>query len=373
MIGANGGHDANGMGGPPSALNVGLVGLGYWGPNLLRVLAEMPGVRVKWICDLDESLLAGFKHRFPATARTTNADHLFEDPELDAIFIATPVFTHFDLASRSLDAGKHTFVEKPLAPSAELASELLRRARVRERVLMCGHTFLYSPPVRVVKDLLRNDELGEIFFISSSRVNLGLHQPDVSVIWDLGPHDFSILLYWLEELPRAVRATGRDSIVSGVPDVAFVTLSYNSGIVANVELSWLAPSKLRRTVIVGSKKMVVYDDGSPEPIRIFDRGVVYKDPETFGEYKLSYRTGDILSPKVEAYEPIARELEDFCGAIREGRQTVASARLAKDVVSLTEAADDSLRRGGAEIEVRPTRRFRTVADAPSVVNPRPPG
>jgi predicted dehydrogenase len=361
----------NGNNGTPSPLNVGVVGLGYWGPNLLRVLAEMPAVRVKWICDLDEQLLAGFALRYPGASRTTDVDVLLEDPEVDAVFIATPVFTHFDLASRSLEAGKHTFVEKPLAPSAELASELLRRARMRERVLMCGHTFLYSPPVRVVKDLLRRGELGEIFFISSSRVNLGLHQPDVSVIWDLGPHDFSILLYWLEELPRAVRATGRDSIVAGVPDVAFVTLAYGSGIVANVELSWLAPSKLRRTVIVGSKKMVVYDDGAPEPIRIFDRGVVYKDPETFGEYKLSYRTGDILSPKVEAYEPIAKELEDFCGAIREGRETVASARLAKDVVRLTEAADDSLRRGGAEVAVHQSRRFEPVADARSLADELP--
>jgi predicted dehydrogenase len=372
MIGHNGSNGANGANGAVRTLNVGIVGLGYWGPNLLRVLAEMPDVRVKWICDLDEQLLRGFEHRYPGTARTTNVDHLFEDPEVDAILIATPVFTHFDLASRSLEAGKHTFVEKPLAPSGELASELLRRARLRERVLMCGHTFLYSPPVRVVKDLLRRDELGEIFFISSSRVNLGLHQPDVSVIWDLGPHDFSILLYWLDELPRTVRATGRDSIVSGIPDVAFVNLAYGSGIVANVELSWLAPSKLRRTVIVGSKKMVVYDDGSSEPIRIFDRGVVYKDPETFGEYKLSYRTGDILSPKVEAYEPIARELDDFCRAIREGRETVASARLAKDVVRLTEAADDSLRRGGAEIAVQPGRRFQPLADAPYLADGRPP-
>jgi predicted dehydrogenase len=364
---------SNGTNGAVSALKVGVVGLGYWGPNLLRVLAEMPSVHVKWICDLDEQLLGGFALRYPGTSRTTDVDVLLNDPEVDALFIATPVFTHFDLASRSLEAGKHTFVEKPLAPSSELASELMRRARLRDRVLMCGHTFLYSPPVRVVKDMLRRDELGEIFFISSSRVNLGLHQPDVSVIWDLGPHDFSILLYWLEELPRSVRATGRDSIVSGIPDVAFVNLAYGSGIVANVELSWLAPSKLRRTVIVGSKKMVVYDDGSPEPIRIFDRGVVYKDPETFGEYKLSYRTGDILSPKIEAYEPIAKELDDFCGAIREGRETVASASLAKDVVRLTEAADDSLRCGGAEITVQPPRRFEPVSEARYLADGRPPG
>ena len=338
-------------------LSVGVVGLGYWGPNLLRALAEMPCVHLSWMCDLDEQLLERFGRRYPGPARTTEVGRLFDDPELDAIILATPVFTHFDLASRSLDAGKHTFVEKPLAPSSELACELLRRARAQDRVLMCGHTFLYSPPVRAVKDLLRRDELGEVFFVSSSRVNLGLHQPDVSVIWDLGPHDFSILLYWLEEVPSTVRAIGRDSIVPGIPDVAFVTMTYESGIVANVELSWLAPSKLRRTVVVGSRKMVVYDDGSAEPVRVFDHGVVYKDPETFGEYKLSYRTGDILSPKIDAYEPIVKELDDFLAAIRGGGDSVANAGLARDVVELAEAADDSMRRGGAEVTVGSARRF----------------
>ena len=353
----------------PKALNVGVVGLGYWGPNLLRALAEMPNARLRWICDLDEQVLEAFGRRYPGPARTMDVEVLLDDPELDAIVFATPVFTHFDLASRSLDAGKHTFVEKPLAPSSELASELLGRAQDRELVLMCGHTFLYSPPVRAVKDLLRRDELGEVFFVSSSRVNLGLHQPDVSVIWDLGPHDFSILLYWLEEMPSTVRAIGRDSIVSGIPDVAFVTLTYESGIVANVELSWLAPSKLRRTVIVGSRKMVVYDDGSPEPVRVFDHGVVYKDPETFGEYKLSYRTGDILSPKIDAYEPIVEELRDFLGAIRTGGESIANASLAKEVVQLAEAADDSMRLGGAEVALGSARRFFPRDSRERLVNP----
>jgi predicted dehydrogenase len=353
----------------PETLNVGVVGLGYWGPNLLRALAEMPGARLRWMCDLDEQLLEGFGRRYPGPERTTEVDRLLDDPALDAIVFATPVFTHFDLASRSLEAGKHTFVEKPLAPSSELASELLRRARAQDLVLMCGHTFLYSPPVRAVKDLLRCDELGEVFFVSSSRVNLGLHQPDVSVIWDLGPHDFSILLYWLEEVPRTVRAVGRDSIVPGIPDVAFVTLTYESGIVANVELSWLAPSKLRRTVVVGSRKMVVYDDGSPEPVRVFDHGVVYKDPETFGEYKLAYRTGDILSPKIDAYEPIVEELDDFLGAIRNGGESVANASLAKDVVRLAEAADDSMRRGGEEVALGSARRFATSGTPTRMANP----
>src|SRR5207237_6869515 len=180
--------------------------------------------------------------------------------------------------------------------------------------------------------LIELNELGGIFFISSSRVNLGLHQRDVSVVWDLGPHDFSILLHWLEEMPETITATGRDSIVRGIHDVAFLTLQFPSGIIANVELSWLAPSKLRRTAIVGSNKMVVYEDGTPEPVRVFARGVVYKDPKTFGEYQLSYRSGDILSPRIAATEPIVTELAEFVRVIRAEEPSGKPELAAQDVV-----------------------------------------
>jgi predicted dehydrogenase len=216
---------------------------------------------------------------------------------------------------------------------------------------MCGHTFVYSPAVNAVKRMLDERVLGDVYFVSSSRVNLGLHQRDVSVIWDLGPHDFSILLHWLGERPESIRAIGRDSIVRGVVDVAFVTLRFPSGIVAQVELSWLSPSKLRRTVVVGSEKMVVYEDGAQEPIRLFDHGVVYSDPESFGEYQLSYRTGDIVSPKLDTAEPLSLELADFARAIRAGDEMGYQAALARDVVAITEAASRSLEAGGAEVHV----------------------
>jgi predicted dehydrogenase len=248
-----------------------------------------------------------------------------------------------------LAAGKHAFVEKPLAPSSALADKLARMAAERGRVLMCGHTFIYSPPVRAIKRMLEASALGDIYFISSSRVNLGLHQRDVSVIWDLGPHDFSILLYWLGEMPTTVRAIGRDSIVKGIADVAFVNLTFASGIVANVELSWLAPSKLRRTVVVGSERMVTYDDGAVEPIRVFDSGVVYRDPETFGEYHLSYRSGDVISPRIESYEPLGLELADFVNAIHTGDRMEFHTTVARSVVRIVEAADRSLRAGGREV------------------------
>jgi predicted dehydrogenase len=342
------------MSASPRPLQFGIVGLGYWGPNLLRVLSESADAEVKWICDLDRQRLERFGRRYPGCARTGDIDLLLDDEELDAMVIATPVYTHFDLASKALRAGKHTFVEKPLAASSKSADQLLELAFKQGLTLMCGHTFVYSPPVRAVKELIDSGEIGDVFFISSNRVNLGLHQPDVSVIWDLGPHDFSILHYWLGEAPRTVRAVGRDSIVPNIPDVAFVNVAYDSGIVANIELSWLAPSKLRRTVIVGSRKMVVYDDGMQEPVRIFDHGVVYKDPETYGEYHLSYRTGDILSPKIETAEPLGAEMADFANAIRTGEETVASAKLAQSVVRLAEAADESLRQDGAEIHLDDT-------------------
>ena len=323
-------------------LTVGVVGLGYWGPNLLRVIDELPNVDLRWLCDVDSERLAHFQARHRGARTTTRYDELLADDGLDAVLIATPVFSHHELATASLCAGKHTFVEKPLAPSLELADGLIQLARREARVLMVGHTFLYSPAVRDVKRMLDNGDLGEVYFISSSRVNLGLHQRDVSVVWDLGPHDFSILAYWLGETPSGVVGVGRDSIVPGITDVAFLTLTFPSGVLANVQLSWLAPSKLRRTVVVGSEKMLVYEDGAPEPLRIYDHGVVYQDPETFGQYHLSYRTGEIVSPKLDSYEPLAAELSDFLGAVRDGREMTDNLAIAHDVVRIAEAADRAL-------------------------------
>lgn len=330
---------------------VAVVGLGYWGPNLLRVLAEQPDVDIAWICDTDHERLSQFRRRYGNVRTTTHFQRILADPRVDAVVIATPVHTHYELASQALRAGKHTFVEKPLADSSELADDLVQLAADNDRVLMCGHTFIYSPPVRAVKELLDEGSLGDVYFITSSRVNLGLHQRDVSVIWDLAPHDFSILLYWLNEMPTTIRAVGRDSIVRGIADVAFVTMTFASGIIVNCELSWLAPSKLRRTVLVGSEKMVIYDDGTTEPVRVFDRGVVYRDPETFGEYHLSYRTGDILSPKVESHEPLGREISDFIMAAQSGHQMQFHTALARSVVRMVAAADRSVQLRGEPVRL----------------------
>lgn len=335
-------------------VEVAVVGLGYWGPNRLRALGELAGVRITHICEQEPVRLRRYADRYPALRATTKLAEVLEDDDLDAVVLATPVFTHHRLATMCLEAGKHVFVEKPLAASSGEAGDLLHLAEVRDRVLMCGHTFLYSPAVRSVKELLDRQELGDLHFISSSRVNLGPYRSDVSVIFDLGPHDFSILRYWLGTSPSAVSAVGRDVITDGVSDVAFVDLTYAGGMLAHVELSWLAPSKLRRTVIVGSEKMLVYEDGTAEPVRVFDSGIEYQDPETFGEYQLSYRTGEIVSLRVDPKEPIVAELEDFVAAVRDGTEPISGPEVALDVIEVVEAAEASLASAGLTVPVAGT-------------------
>jgi predicted dehydrogenase len=330
-------------------VNIAVVGLGYWGPNVLRNLQELESAEVSYVCDLEREPLDQALRRYPTVTSTVDLDRVLRDPAVEAVALCTPVGTHHELAARALAAGKHVFVEKPLASSSSDGLELMEAAAAADLVLMPGHTFLYSPPVTLSRDLIQSGQLGDIYFISTSRVNLGLHQSDVSVVWDLAPHDFSILRYWLGEVPTRVSALSRCCVVEGTADVAFIDLEYASGTIAHVEIAWLAPSKLRRTAVVGSEKMLVYDDTSNEPVRIFDSGADLPDPETFGEYRLSYRTGDIVSPSVEAQEPLSLELADFCDAVRTGAEPRSSAQLGLDVVAMTEAVDRSLALGGQPV------------------------
>ena len=332
-------------------VRIGLVGLGYWGPNLARNILTCDRAELTWVCDLRPELVEAQLHRSPGVRSTTSFEEMFLDPELDAVAIATPVSTHHELAAAALDAGKHVFIEKPLSASSLEARDLLLRSQQSKLVLMPGHTFLYSPPVLKIKELLDAGALGDVYFISMSRVNLGLHQPDISVVWDLGPHDFSILRFWLGMLPTEVSALTRACVIPDTPDVAFVNARFDGGAIAHLELSWLSPSKLRRTAIVGSEKMVVYDDTSTEPVRVFDSGASLPDPATFGEFQLTYRTGDIVSPKIEATEPLALEILDFCAAVLDGATPRSSASLGLDVVRAVEAVDRSLIAGGAPVPV----------------------
>ena len=323
-----------------------VVGLGYWGPNLVRNAFELPDVRMVAVCDADPDALRPFGRRYPGLKLMSSLDEVLADPEVDGVLIATPITTHLPLGLRVLEAGKHAFIEKPLAETPEHASQLIEAAARHERVLMVGHTFLYSPPVNFVKRMLDEGELGDIYFGTSSRVNLGIHQSGASVVRDLAPHDFSILHYWFGE-PSFVRAIGRASVVPDTLDVVFVDIGYPSGVLFHLELSWLSPTKLRRTVLVGSEKMVVYEDTSDEQVRVFDRGVDVIEPQSFGEYQLSYRSGDVLTPRLDADEPLRVEVADFAECIRTGAEPRSNGRIGLAVARMIQATEASLEWNGS--------------------------
>lgn len=334
---------------PEGLLRVGVVGVGHWGPNLVRNFADSPRAELAWLCDKNPKALSAVAARHPGARHSSELDDLLVDPDLDAVVVATPISTHHAIAAAALDAGKHVWVEKPLAASSQAVADLIERAESRDLVLLPGHIALYSPSVVRIKEMIDAGELGDIHFISISRVNLGLHQSDASVIWDLAPHDLSILRYWLDDLPAEVSAMARGCIFPDIPDVAFVNMRFGSGTIAHLELSWLSPSKLRRTAIIGSSKMVVYDDTSPEPVRIFDSGASLPDFGSFGEFQLAYRTGDIVSPRIDASEPLALEVADFCAAVLDGTPPRSSLEIGVDVVRSIEAVEESLATGGGAV------------------------
>jgi predicted dehydrogenase len=333
-------------------LRVALVGYGYWGPNLLRNYCELPGADVQWVCDLRPEQLAKVAARFPSIRLTENPAEVLADPDVDAVLVATPISTHHLIAKAALEAGKHVFVEKPMTADVPQAVELVELAAAKDLTLMVGHTFVFSPPVRKVKELIDAGALGDIYFVTTQRVNLGLHQKDVSVVWDLAPHDLSILFYWLGEHACSVHVTGRGCIVPEIPDVAFINLKFPSGIIAEIQASWLSPVKLRRTLVVGSQKMLVYDDTeNVEKVKIYDHGVDFKDPTDYGEFQLSYRTGDVLAPKLNNVEPLWLEAQEFVAAVTEGRPPITAGQQGLEVVSTLEAAEISLRSGGCETPI----------------------
>lgn len=333
---------------------IAVLGLGYWGPNLVRNVFDLPEADLVAVCDPSRDRLAPVGARYPTVRLMESSDDVFADSAIEAVVLATPAHTHYQLAEMALRAGKHVFVEKPLAGSVAECEDLIKLAHESALTLMPGHTFLYSPPVTRIRQMIEDKSIGDVLFVTTSRVNLGIHQSDISVISDLGPHDFAILQYWLDETPETVSAFGRACIVPGTSDVAFVNLGYASGTVAHVEISWLAPSKLRRTALIGTEKMVVYDDTSAEPVRVFDTGIDVPAPSTFGEYRLTYRTGDIVSPRIAATEPLSLELADFCGCIRSGDTPRSSAELGTDVVRIVAAAEQSILEGGRVVSLAAT-------------------
>ncbi len=328
-------------------LRIGAVGCGYWGPNVIRNLAELPGFDLCCICDVDPRQLQPVAARHPQARTTQRVEDILDDPHIDAIYLATPVSTHYALTKLALLAGKHVLVEKPFATTVEEAEELASLAAARARTLMVGHTFVFSPPVRKIKQLIEERQIGPIYYIETTRVNLGLFQKDVSVLWDLGPHDVSILMYWLDEVPTIVSARGRSFHGDTLEDVAFLTLEFPSGILAQLQISWLAPSKLRRTTVIGRQRMVVYDDlEAVEKVKIYDRGVD-RQPASFGEFQMTYRSGDILSPRLDTTEPLRIECQHFLDSIRSGTEPDTGARSGVDIVRVIQAAERSMHLGGA--------------------------
>src|SRR3954447_23770170 len=331
-----------------------VVGYGYWGPNIVRNVVERPEFRLMGLCEMDEGRAEDFRRRHPGVWVESDYDAALADPRIEAVAIATPPHTHYNLVRRALEASKHVLVEKPLARTADEAAKLVALADELGLVMMPGHTFVYSPSVNKVRDLIRGDELGEIYFVTSSRMNLGLYQQD-GVVLDLAPHDLSVLLHWLGKPLVEVSATGRSVFQEGVHETAFLTLRFEGGTQANVQLSWLAPRKMRQMVVVGSRRMVQYEDtAADDSVRIYDRGLDFAEPPAnFGEYRLTYRTGDMVAPRGHALEPLARELRDFAAAIREGATPVSNAHLGLEIVLCLEALEESLQNQGKPVAVQP--------------------
>jgi predicted dehydrogenase len=330
-----------------------VVGYGYWGPNIVRNVVERPEFRLMGLCEMDEGRAEDFRRRHPGVWVESDYDAALADPRIEAVAIATPPHTHYNLVRRALEAGKHVLVEKPLARTADEAAKLVALADELGLTMMPGHTFVYSPSVNKVRDLIQTDELGEIYFVTSSRMNLGLYQQD-GVVLDLAPHDLSVLLHWLGKPLVEVSATGRSVFQDGVHETAFLTLRFEGGTQANVQLSWLAPRKVRQMVVVGSRRMVHYEDTSADDsVRIYDRGLDFSEPPAnFGEYRLTYRSGDMVAPRIQALEPLSQELQDFATAIREGTTPVSNSRLGLEIVLGLEALEQSLANRGEPVAVR---------------------
>lgn len=332
-------------------LRVAVVGYGYWGPNLVRNVIERPELELAAICERDPERAAAFRARNPDTPVHAQLDELLAEPTLDAVLVATPPRSHHAVVRAALEADKHVLVEKPLATTSEDASDLIDVADERGLVLMPGHTFIYSPPVNKVRELIEADMIGEIYFVTSSRMNLGKYQSD-GVILDLAPHDLSILLYWLGDRVTEVSASGRSVFQPSVPETAFITLTFERGTKANIQLSWLAPRKVRDMIVVGSRRMVQYDDlAADEAVRLYDRGLDVALPQTFGEHQLTYRSGDIVMPRLDAAEPLGLELQDFAQAIRTGVTPRSNCELGLEVVRAMEAAQQSIERNGQPVAV----------------------
>ncbi len=336
-------------------IRIGIVGYGYWGPKLVRSFGQVAEFEVAGVADLRPERLAQAELDLPSSTTTADFEQLLDDASIEAIAIATPISTHADLAKRALEAGKHVWLEKPMAHSVEACEELVQLAKQNDRVLLVDHTFLYTGAVEKMHELVSSGQLGELYYFDSVRVNLGLFQHDYNVVWDLAPHDLSIMLHLVDDRPVQVQAMGAAPLQTGtkLESVAYVTIRFASGMIGHCHVNWLAPTKIRMTQVAGTKKMLVWDDVEPDTkVKVYDSGVdVASTPESKYDAMVQYRTGDMWAPQLDKTEALRKEAQHFFDCVRNGEAPRSGGELGRDVVALLEAAQQSIDSGGLPIDL----------------------
>lgn len=331
-------------------MKIGIIGFGYWGPNLLRNFSVLDNCTVEAVSDYRMERLAIVKKNYPSVKITTSVDDIFNDAAIDAVVIATPVFSHYELAKKALEKNKHVLVEKPMTASSADAQSLIELAIRKSKTLMVDHTFLYTGAVQKMKQLVSNGELGKVNYFDSTRINLGLFQSDVNVLWDLAPHDISILAYLVDEKPYSINATGISHTNNGLENIAYMTVNFQSNLVAHFNCSWSSPVKIRMTLVGGDKKMIVFNDMEPsEKVKVYDTGYDVKTDEEKQRILVDYRAGDIFIPKLQTNEALALMATDFINAIEKGIQPISDCYLGLKVVKILEGAQKSIKEKGKEV------------------------
>jgi len=334
-------------------INIGVIGYGYWGPNIVRNFNSINDARVISVCDKNPKTLNRFQRDYPSVQTTSDFNKLITSPDIDAVAIVTPVFSHYELAKLALQNGKHVFVEKPFTATVAQAEELIELADKNNLKIMVDHTFLFTGAVNKIKELVNNNTLGDLYYFDSSRVNLGLFQHDINVIWDLAPHDLSIMDYILDEKPDSITASGKAHFNNGLEDVAYITVNFSSNMIAHFNVNWLSPVKVRSTLIGGEKKMLVWNDlAADEKIKVYDKGVDIDSKEGVYDLLVSYRSGDMFAPKVEQTEALKLEAEYFIDCILNDKTPVNDGHSGLRVVKILEASNESLKNHGKIIQIK---------------------
>jgi predicted dehydrogenase len=336
-----------------SNINVGVIGYGYWGPNIVRNFFATADCTVKSVADGRPERLNALAKIFPSIQGVKDGNDIINSKDIDAVVIATPVFTHFALAKRALENGKHVLIEKPMTASVTEADELINLAAQKGLTLMADHTFLYTGAVEKMKEIIDTEVIGKPLYFDSARINLGLFQPDVNVLWDLAPHDISILTYLIADTPESINATGISHTRNKVENIAYLTVNYNSDFIAHFNCSWSSPVKVRQTLIGGDKKMILYNDLEPsEKVRVYDTGYNHKTDEDKNRIMVDYRTGDVFIPKLSSREALAGVASDFIQSILLKKDPLANAELGRKVVKILEASQESIKNNGKEIKIK---------------------